>query len=85
MSWGMPVMATRPASASPMTAPRHSARAMRTAVTIMPCPGPVARVRPATAATATAMPNAPAILPATAVSCRDSPAAARMNRMAAAT
>ena len=79
----MPVMATRLAKTIPTTAPMLRARMMRIAVVSTPRPGSEVRARPTAAATATTMPHAPAMLPATAVSCLDSPVAAMMNKIAA--
>jgi hypothetical protein len=84
MSWGIPVMATRLATTSPMTDPRARPMAMSSRVGSTPRAGRLPKTRPMAASTATPMPTAPATLPATAVSWRDRPAAARMNRIAAA-
>ncbi len=78
----MPVIGTREARNSPIAAP------ISTAATSSPIPSP--SMPPLRASTtvetrAIAMPAMPKVLPMRAVSCRESPASARMNSSAATT
>ena len=76
----MPVIATRLARITPITAP------ITTAAINSPTPTavmPWASARTSVATSAIAIPVMPKTLPARAVSCRDSPARARMNSSAA--
>src|ERR1700754_186644 len=78
----MPVISTILARHRPMAAPMAMAPTSRAAPTGSMCRANASAI---VAIRATAIPAMPKVLPALDVSCLDSPASARMNRMAATT